>query len=393
MCGLCPTGNNVWSGVIENCYVNLSDAPTTTLSAAYAFAGAPHGLTIAHNTGIGANRGIHVDTPGGESPKAARNVMISNNNIYDCNIGIGIGDVDDDPLHTDHFEHFTIEANAIEMLSRSGIGIGLWGSTKGFQVKNNTILLHPGIPTSVYRTGIFISPGAINHVVTGNRFGPDVDAYVEIIRPVSYAEAAAQNNTIEDNTWIEDGVLPKVMTSLRLQSGGVPLPAGSSLWSFRLGADHSDSNPTTSLISSNLDGTDAYNFMWLSRAPGGDFTGYNTVLDPYGTSGVHIGDTDSGALAVGGWITAKTGIYLNSAAKLKISEGGNRMGVVTLVSGQATVSTSQVAANSRIFLTQQQDGGTPGAVRVSSRTVGTSFVIKSTSASDTSVVAWLIVDP
>jgi hypothetical protein len=79
---------------------------------------------------------------------------------------------------------------------------------------------------------------------------------------------------------------------------------------------------------------------------------------------------------------------------LEVAEGSNaKMGLSTLVAGTVTVSTTAVAANSRIFLTAQSTGGTPGALRVSARTAGTSFTITSTSGTDTSTVAWQIVGP
>ena len=79
---------------------------------------------------------------------------------------------------------------------------------------------------------------------------------------------------------------------------------------------------------------------------------------------------------------------------LKIKEGSNAtMGVATLVGGTVTVSTTKVTASSRIFLTHQTVGGTVGAVGVSARTPGASFVITSINVLDTSDVAWLIVEP
>lgn len=79
---------------------------------------------------------------------------------------------------------------------------------------------------------------------------------------------------------------------------------------------------------------------------------------------------------------------------LEVAEGSNaKMGLSTLVAGTVTVSTTAVAANSRIFLTAQSTGGTAGALRVSARSAGTSFTITSTSGTDTSTVAWQIVGP
>ncbi|MER7794889.1 hypothetical protein [Streptomyces sp. NPDC097640] len=79
---------------------------------------------------------------------------------------------------------------------------------------------------------------------------------------------------------------------------------------------------------------------------------------------------------------------------LMVAEGSNaKMGTVALTAGTATVSTTAVTANSRIFLTNQALGGTAGFLRVSARTAGTSFTITSSSGSDTSTVAWLLVEP
>lgn len=79
---------------------------------------------------------------------------------------------------------------------------------------------------------------------------------------------------------------------------------------------------------------------------------------------------------------------------LKIKEGSNkRMGTATLTAGAATVNTTSVTANSRIFLTSNTDGGVVGFLRVSAISAGTSFTITSSSGTDTSTVAWLIVEP
>lgn len=68
-------------------------------------------------------------------------------------------------------------------------------------------------------------------------------------------------------------------------------------------------------------------------------------------------------------------------------------GTVTLVAGTKTVSLSAITANSRIYLTSQVDGGTPGSLRVSSRTPGVGFTITSSSATDTSTVAYQVIEP
>ncbi len=71
-----------------------------------------------------------------------------------------------------------------------------------------------------------------------------------------------------------------------------------------------------------------------------------------------------------------------------------RMGTLVLNGAtEVTVATTAVTATSRIFLTVQEPGGTPsGIVFVSSRVASTSFGVKGI-ALDTSVVAWIIVEP
>lgn len=97
------------------------------------------------------------------------------------------------------------------------------------------------------------------------------------------------------------------------------------------------------------------------------------------------GDTMTGRLIVDDEI---------EAGGLSIAEGANaRMGMVTLAAGAASVSTAAIGADSRVFLTAQTPSGTPGALYVSARTPGVDFAIASTSAADTSDVAWLIVEP
>lgn len=90
-------------------------------------------------------------------------------------------------------------------------------------------------------------------------------------------------------------------------------------------------------------------------------------------------------------------LILSTAGKgLQIKEGSNaKMGTATLSGGTVTVSTTAVTASSRIFLTVQSLGTvtTPKAIAVTARTAGTSFVITSADATDTSVVAWMLVEP
>lgn len=80
---------------------------------------------------------------------------------------------------------------------------------------------------------------------------------------------------------------------------------------------------------------------------------------------------------------------------LRVNEtaGNSKQGTATLVAGTVTVNNIAVTATSRIFLTSQVDGGTPGFLRVSSRVAGTSFTVTSSNAADTSTFAYEIFEP
>jgi hypothetical protein len=83
-----------------------------------------------------------------------------------------------------------------------------------------------------------------------------------------------------------------------------------------------------------------------------------------------------------------------TAGGLKVAEGSNaRQGLAVLVGGTVTVANTSVTANSRILVTSNVDGGTPGWLRVSARVNATSFTITSSSGTDTSSVAWEIFEP
>ncbi len=79
---------------------------------------------------------------------------------------------------------------------------------------------------------------------------------------------------------------------------------------------------------------------------------------------------------------------------LSLAEGSNaKMGVSTLVGGTVTVSTTAVTANSRIVFTHQNASGTIGVPSKGTVVAGTSFVINSSSALDTSDIHWVIIEP
>lgn len=110
-----------------------------------------------------------------------------------------------------------------------------------------------------------------------------------------------------------------------------------------------------------------------------------------------ISATFSAGVTVGNNSTIAGNLTLTTAGNgFLVKEGSNAtMGAATLSGGTVTVSTTKVTASSRIFLTVQSLGTVtaPKAIAVTGRSAGTSFTITSADATDTSVVAWLIVEP
>ena len=101
-------------------------------------------------------------------------------------------------------------------------------------------------------------------------------------------------------------------------------------------------------------------------------------------------------LTVGGNVTSAGNLIANTAGGgLQVKSGSNaRIGTATMASGTVTVTNTSVTANTRIFLTVQSLGtvSAPKAIAVTTKTANTSFVITSADATDTSVVAWMLVE-
>jgi len=140
-----------------------------------------------------------------------------------------------------------------------------------------------------------------------------------------------------------------------------------------------------------------------------------TTIGTGGTGAVNIGNATGNTAVTGsltttttltatlGAITATNGNLVLGTAGNKINStsvgtttaaGANSFGSVALVGGTATVATTAVTANSLIFLQCQALGtvATAKAMAVTAKTASTSFVITSADNTDTSTVAWFIVN-
>ena len=129
----------------------------------------------------------------------------------------------------------------------------------------------------------------------------------------------------------------------------------------------------------------------------GNVSGNNVSATANISGGNDMNLQGSGLVAESGgtWNVQGVNLAVHSAGNgLRVAEGSNaKQGTATLVAGTVTVSNTSVTANSRILLTIQTPGGAVGAVYVSARTAGTSFTITSTSGTDTSTVAYEIIEP
>lgn len=206
--------------------------------------------------------------------------------------------------------------------------------------------------------------------------------------------------------WDEDGniTIPGV-----LSAGGITGPAGEVVFSALVAAFVMVAS-TDLVMSAEVSGDAEPRFSidaagLLSWGPG---TGAADItVNRYATGGLEI----SGALRFtnGQLLFRSNGsvnLYSNAVdvlrtddsfetPALRVIEGtaGATIGRATLVAGAATVNTTAITANSQVFMTVQVPGGSVGSPRVASRVAGTSFTIASSQGTDTSTVAWMIVEP
>lgn len=92
--------------------------------------------------------------------------------------------------------------------------------------------------------------------------------------------------------------------------------------------------------------------------------------------------------------TFSGGLRFDSGKAIQVKVGANmNFGTTTLSGGTATVNNTQTQTDSLIFLSDCAEGGTLGSLSVGTRVAGTSFVINSSNALDTSLVCWNIYQP
>jgi hypothetical protein len=126
----------------------------------------------------------------------------------------------------------------------------------------------------------------------------------------------------------------------------------------------------------------------LSSSSIGGGTGFSVPVSTIGLTGTsYLSLRTSGGIASGGEITGN---------KLNIpTTGANAAaGTATLVAGTVTINTTAIKTGSIVMLTRNTPGGTIGdlSAPIASFVAGTSFVINSGNAADTSTVNWIIIN-
>ncbi len=116
-------------------------------------------------------------------------------------------------------------------------------------------------------------------------------------------------------------------------------------------------------------------------------------------SGTAVPITTSGAISFNSSTNTtltNNNLAIATAGKGLVIKGGanSRIGTATLVAGTVTISNTTITANTRIFVTVQSLGTvtTMKAVGVTAKVNGTSFTITSADNTDTSVVAWQLIE-
>lgn len=137
----------------------------------------------------------------------------------------------------------------------------------------------------------------------------------------------------------------------------------------------------------------------LAVAATGTVLAGSTGADPAFTGSPSV----SGSVTAGTTLTATLGDITATNGNLVLGTAGNKLRITTgsnasigtsaaMTAGSITISTTAVTASSIIFLTHATTAGTLGNLYVGTITAGTSFVINSSSNTDTSTVNWLIIN-
>lgn len=300
------------------------------------------------------------------------------------------------------------------VIQQGGIGLLISGASNQVRVRNVRILNNQTHNVSVTSTGFGIyldeclisqggqSASGTNYDVnwTGSAEGFITDC--RFGSPIVATGSAGVQQTINVAAGQSLRVLGANFTGSGSSSSNwfTNLPAGvleASNGTLNFASTVTLSNSSAAIVKGSLSAQpSASTSTVLSGNVGGSQTFDNFRLTGDGKIAAGTGsasrDTSWGRIAAAQFGSADSDIVAALAGKgFRIKEGTNaKMGTATLSGGSVTVSNTSVTSTSRIIAFSQADGGTPGWLRCSARTAGTSFTITSSSASDTSTIMWIL---
>lgn len=247
------------------------------------------------------------------------------------------------------------------------------------QIETNTVVIASAAVSGVFQYKAGTTPGPGNPPVgwwISSSAGPNKDPFGNTLNPSS-----TNDLVITDAT----GGTGQIV---QLSGGKLKQGVSSDFAIGSIGAISGEWQVTGPLVT-NTDTPAAFVMDSIGSAAGNHVTPQIKFLN-----GTRL-QSSGGPLPVFGGVTATSGNFDAGTAGqgFRAAEGANaKQGTATLAAGTVTVANTSVTANSRIFLTPQ-DNNTAGALRVSARVVGTSFTITSSNAADTGVVAFEIFEP
>ena len=288
------------------------------------------------------------------------------------------------------FENFDSTAINISVSGASFSNITITGNQfAGLGAKNNDIKIG-GINPVIITGNVFTSiTSSISAISSGGSQAILCNTYSGYTTPV--AQALGNSVDIQNGSIAITGSTANSAT-LSIYSGGLGFFASSYPGGFGVpalaGMGAMGPSPTTRGITlfSNASAASGGTGFLDFRGGGYDSTASKVYIDK---NGAGFGGNRAPSEAVD--ITGN--LKLSLTGKIKITTGTNAsVGTATLVAGTVTVSTTAALTASLIYVTVKTPGGTQGFLSVPTITNATSFVINSTSATETSTVNWWIIN-
>lgn len=111
-----------------------------------------------------------------------------------------------------------------------------------------------------------------------------------------------------------------------------------------------------------------------------------------GSQDVTFDDLTAATLTLSGAVSGVTTLALSGKLLIPTAGAAATVGTATLSGGTVTVATTAIGATSKVFYCRKTTGGTVGHLSIGAVVAGTSFVLQSDSATETSTLNWWIIN-